>query len=189
MRIAARKAFVILDGTLVPIDRLSGADDRRFYSGKHRRHGVNVQFLADPHGRLIRASAVLPGSTQDPAAARVHGIIDALTRWAIACYADKGYIGAGGAVGTPYRRRKGRKLGRRNTRTGRPSMSAFNLSWRDGAGARIARMMAVRRLGEHRARCRTCKRLRAAPCSPSAGTLEWCRLNSLTGGWYSSLTS
>ncbi|QXJ21335.1 transposase [Actinomadura graeca] len=114
MRIAARKAFVILDGTLVPIDRLAGADDRRFYSGKHRRHSVNVQFLTDPHGRLIWASPTLPGSTHDLTAARFHGIIDALTQRAIACYADKGYIGAGGAIGTPYRRRKGRKLGKRN---------------------------------------------------------------------------
>ncbi|WP_131743491.1 transposase family protein, partial [Actinomadura roseirufa] len=113
MRIAARKAFVILDGTLVPIDRLAGADDRRFYSGKHRRHGVNIQFLTDPHGRLIWASAALPGATHDLTAARLHGITDALTQWAIACYADKGYIGAGGAIGTPYRRRKGRKLGKR----------------------------------------------------------------------------
>lgn len=53
------------------------------------------------------ASAALPGSTHDLTAARVHGIIDR----AIACCADKGYLGAGGAIGTPYRRRKDRKLG------------------------------------------------------------------------------
>ena len=60
---------------------------------------------------MIWASAALPGSTHDLTAARVHGIIDALTDRAIACYADKGYLGAGGAIGTPYRRRKDRKLG------------------------------------------------------------------------------
>ncbi|MEU8034896.1 transposase family protein, partial [Streptomyces sp. NPDC049099] len=32
------KAFVILDGTLRPIDRI--AADRPFYSGKHRKHGM-----------------------------------------------------------------------------------------------------------------------------------------------------
>ncbi|GAA1779880.1 hypothetical protein [Actinomadura chokoriensis] len=31
------------------------AADRLHYSGKHRRHGVNVQFLTDPHGELIWA--------------------------------------------------------------------------------------------------------------------------------------
>jgi hypothetical protein len=113
MRIAQRKAYVILDGTLVATDRLSGAADRLHYSGKHRRHGVNVQFLTDPHGELIWASPALPGSTHDLTAAREHGIIDALTAQAFACYADKGYVGAGGAVGTPYKRNKHHKLGKR----------------------------------------------------------------------------
>ena len=31
----------------------------------------------------------------------------------LAGYADKGYQGAGGAIGTPYKRKKGRKLGKR----------------------------------------------------------------------------
>jgi hypothetical protein len=113
LRAAQRKAYVILDGTLAPTDRLSGESDRLYYSGKHRRHGVNIQFLTGPHGELIWASPALPGSTHDLTAARVHGIIDGLTHRAIACYADKGYIGAGGAIGTPYRRGKGRKLGKR----------------------------------------------------------------------------
>lgn len=113
LRIARRKAYVVLDGTLAPIDRLSGAGDRLYYSGKHRRHGVNVQFLTDPHGELIWASPALPGSVHDLAAARQHGIVDGLTFWAIAGYADKGYQGASGAIGTPYKRKKGRKPGKR----------------------------------------------------------------------------
>jgi len=59
------------------------------------------------------ASPALPGSTHDLTAARTHGIIDALTSRAIACYADKAYVGAGGAIGTPHKRKKGRRLGRR----------------------------------------------------------------------------
>jgi hypothetical protein len=59
---------VILDGTLIPIDRV--ADQKPYYSGKHRRHGVNVQVFADPAGRLIRASAALPGAIHDLTAAR-----------------------------------------------------------------------------------------------------------------------
>lgn len=113
LQIAQRKAYVIVDGTLAGTDRLSGANDRLYYSAKHRRHGVNIQFLTDPHGELIWASPALPGSTHDLTAARRHGIIAGLTARAIAGYADKGYLGAGGAIGTPYRRRKDRKLGRR----------------------------------------------------------------------------
>jgi DDE superfamily endonuclease len=106
LRTAARKAYVILDGTLAPIDRLSGAGDRLYYSGKHRRHGVNIQFLTDPHGELIWASPALPGSVHDLTAAREHGIVAGLTFWAIACYAGKGHVGADGAIGTPTSARK-----------------------------------------------------------------------------------
>jgi hypothetical protein len=48
---ASRLAYTILDGTLIPIDRL--ADERPYYSGKHKRHGMNVQLPADPMGRLV----------------------------------------------------------------------------------------------------------------------------------------
>lgn len=74
---------------------------------------MNVQFLTDPHGELIRASAALSGSTHDLTAAREHGIIDALTARAIACYADKGYARAIGAIGTPYKHNKHSKLEKR----------------------------------------------------------------------------
>ena len=73
---AARLVYAILDGTLMPIDRV--ADQKPYYSGKHHRHGVNVQVLADPAGRLLWTSPALPGATHDIAAARTHGIIDAL---------------------------------------------------------------------------------------------------------------
>lgn len=50
VRTASVKAFVLLDGTLLSIDRI--AADRPYYSGKHQKHGVNVQVLAHPFGRL-----------------------------------------------------------------------------------------------------------------------------------------
>jgi len=57
---------VILDGTLLSIDRVGMASgyDRRFFSGEHKRHGVNVQVIADPAGRLAWASPLIhrPGS-------------------------------------------------------------------------------------------------------------------------------
>lgn len=100
---ASMKAFVLLDGTLLPIDRI--ALDRPFYSGKHKKHGMNVQILADPAGRLLWASPTLPGAVHDVRAARQHGIIDALAATGIDCWADKGYQGAGPAVRVPYRGR------------------------------------------------------------------------------------
>ncbi len=40
MKTVRAKAFVILDGTLLPIDRI--AADTPYYSGKHKRHGMNI---------------------------------------------------------------------------------------------------------------------------------------------------
>jgi hypothetical protein len=100
--LASRLIYVILDGTLIPIDRV--AAHRPYYSGKHKRHGVNVQVLADGRGRLLWASAALPGSTHDLTAARRHGIIPALVKFGVACYADAAYRGAGSVVAVPFRR-------------------------------------------------------------------------------------
>jgi hypothetical protein len=103
MRAASMKAYLLLDGTLLPIDRI--AADRPFYSGKHKKHGMNVQVIADPKGRLLWASPALAGAIHDVRAAREHGIIDALAKAGITCWADKGYQGAGGTVRLPYRGR------------------------------------------------------------------------------------
>ena len=103
VEMARAKAYVILDGTLLPIDRI--AADRPYYSGKHKRHGMNVQVLADPLGRLIWASPALPGAVHDLRAARTHGIINALTNASVRVWADKGYQGAAGTVTVPYRGR------------------------------------------------------------------------------------
>lgn len=43
---AAGHSCLILDGTVIPIDRV--AADRPFCSGKHRLRGMNVQVLASP---------------------------------------------------------------------------------------------------------------------------------------------
>jgi hypothetical protein len=80
-------AYAILDGTLIPIDRV--AEQKPYYSGKHKRHGVNVQVIADAAGRLVWASPALPGAAHDLTAARGHGIIDALTSADVMTFADK----------------------------------------------------------------------------------------------------
>ncbi|MBM7058260.1 IS5 family transposase [Streptomyces sp. RHZ10] len=103
MTVAASKAYVILDGTLLSIDRI--AADRPYYSGKHKRHGMNVQVIADASGRLLWASPALPGAVHDIKAARTHGIIEALTEAGVRTWADKGYQGARGTIRVPYRGR------------------------------------------------------------------------------------
>ncbi|RUP66661.1 Transposase DDE domain protein [Streptomyces sp. NP10] len=55
--------FVLLDGTLAGCDRVG--DGRADYSHKRRRHGVNVQVVTDPSGRLLWLSPALPGRTHD----------------------------------------------------------------------------------------------------------------------------
>ena len=42
----AGHAYVVIDGTLIPIDRV--AADRPFYSGKHHKRGMNLQVIASP---------------------------------------------------------------------------------------------------------------------------------------------
>ncbi|MEX3099814.1 IS5 family transposase [Streptomyces sp. ST1015] len=101
LRTASRKAYLILDGTLLPIDRI--AADRPFYSGKHKKHDMNVQVIADPKGRLLWASPALAGAVHDVRSAREHGITDALAEAGINYWA--GYQGAGGTARLPYRGR------------------------------------------------------------------------------------
>ena len=108
IEVARHKAFVILDGTLLRIDRvgLVSGYDRAFYSGKHKCHGVNVQVIADPAGRLVWISPTLPGARHDMGAAHEHRIIDALTEAGIDAVADTAYQGAGPTVRVPQRRRR-----------------------------------------------------------------------------------
>jgi hypothetical protein len=103
LRQARKHAYVVLDGTLIPIDRL--AADRPFYSGKHRRHGMNLQVIASPDGEILWVSGALPGSVHDLTAARIWGVVRELAASGLITLADKGYIGAGDPVRTPYRGR------------------------------------------------------------------------------------
>lgn len=105
---AAKKAYLILDGTVLPIDRVfthSGRDGP-YYSGKAHRHGMNVQTLADPTGRLVWASPALPGAVHDVRAACRHAIPQALATGNVTTFADKGYQGAGPAISVPCRSRR-----------------------------------------------------------------------------------
>ncbi|HYA53068.1 MAG TPA: transposase family protein [Streptosporangiaceae bacterium] len=99
----AGHAFVVIDGTLIPTGRL--AADRPFYSGKHRRHGMNLQVIAAPDGQIVWVSGPLPGAVHDLTAARIWGIVRELAAAGLVVLADKGYHGAGQHILTPYRGR------------------------------------------------------------------------------------
>jgi len=85
--------FLILDGTVVRTNRIR-AHNKLYYSGKHKHHGVNLQALTDPYGRMIWISDGLPGSTHDLTAARAHDILHVINQaQTLHLYADKGYVG------------------------------------------------------------------------------------------------
>lgn len=110
-RLAAGDTYVILDGTLIPSDRVAettvgarGTPIHLWYSGKHRRFGANVQFVATADGFPLWVSDALPGNTHDLAAAREHRVTGALYAAAaqgLAALADKGYQGTGIGIHTP----------------------------------------------------------------------------------------
>lgn len=97
------EAYLILEGTLLPIDRI--AADWPLYSGKHKKHRMNVQVITNPSGRLLWASPALPGAVHDIRAVGEHGIVNALAEVGITCWVDKGYRGADGTIRTACRGR------------------------------------------------------------------------------------
>ena len=109
----AGHAYLVIDGTLIPIDRV--AADRPFYSGKHRKHGMNLQVIASPDGDIVWVPGPLPGAVHDLTAARIWGIIQALAACGLVVLGDKGYLGED-TIRTPCR--GGTSPPRRRTPTG-----------------------------------------------------------------------
>jgi hypothetical protein len=103
--------YVIVDGVHVPTVTFGRktAGQKAFYSGKHKRHGLNVQTVCSPDGELLWASAPLPGATVDITAARRAGIAAMLVSL-IGVLADLGYVGWDEAVITGRRKPKGREM-------------------------------------------------------------------------------
>jgi hypothetical protein len=85
-------AYVVIDGTLIAIDRV--AADRPFYSGKHRRHGMNLQVIASPDGDILWVSGALPGAVHDKKAEWIWGVLAELEAAGVIVLADKGYQGS-----------------------------------------------------------------------------------------------
>ncbi|MFB8237587.1 transposase family protein [Kitasatospora purpeofusca] len=143
--------YVLLDGALAKCDRVGNS--RADFSRKHRRHGVNVQVVANPTGKLLWISPALPGRTHDLTAARAHRIIRICERQGVPVLADRACIGAGCWVTTPIRRLPGRDL----TTTQRTINRALS-----AARAPVERSIA---------RLKSWQTLRRARCSPNRMTV------------------
>jgi hypothetical protein len=102
--------YLLLDGTLISTVAFGRkiAPKQAHYSGKHKRHGVNIQTVCAPDGRLLWASAALPGATHDVTAYRAHQLQAKLTT-AFATLCDLGYKGADGTI-TGYKKPRGGEL-------------------------------------------------------------------------------
>ena len=112
-RLAAKMGwdYLIVDGVHVPtvtFGRKTGGQ-RAFYSGKHKRHGLNVQTVCSPDGELLWAAAPLPGATVDVTAAR-RADIAAMLLSVIGVFADLGYLGWDEQVITGRRKPRGKEL-------------------------------------------------------------------------------
>jgi DDE superfamily endonuclease/Helix-turn-helix of DDE superfamily endonuclease len=99
----AGHAYAVINGTLIPTDRVGA--DRPFYSGKHHRHGMNLQVIASPDGEILWVSLPLPGSVHDLTAARVWGLLRELAASGLIVLADKGYHSAGDHIPHPLQGR------------------------------------------------------------------------------------
>jgi hypothetical protein len=95
--------LAIVDGTLIPTDRLGGDNNRLITPASTTDTGVNLQGLINSAGHMLWISDGLPGSVHDLTAARADGIIDAITAAEIQTLADKDYQGAGDTFTTPIK--------------------------------------------------------------------------------------
>jgi len=99
-------AFVCLDGTLIASTRSAARSDAGhdvWYSGKHKRHGGNIQVLTGPTGYPEWVSDVEPGSTHDITSARKHALpaLYPAADQGLPTLTDKGYTGAGIGILVP----------------------------------------------------------------------------------------
>jgi hypothetical protein len=90
---AAGHTHVILDGTLIPTDRISTPGPTRgvdlWWSGKHHHYGGNIQEVSALDGWPLWTSDVRPGGEHDTTAARTDpDLLAQITAWV-----DDGHLG------------------------------------------------------------------------------------------------
>jgi DDE superfamily endonuclease len=113
---------VTVDGTLIRTDRCgapgpSARTDRSgrrvdlWWSGKHARHGGNVQVVAAPDGWPLWTSGVRPGREHDTTALRTHPeALPLLAEWTDETHAALGYEAEQTALTIPIKHRAGHRL-------------------------------------------------------------------------------
>ncbi|MFJ3144968.1 transposase family protein [Streptomyces halstedii] len=136
---------VIVDGTLIPIDRIRA--DEPYHSRKHRQQGMNVLVIARPDDTPPWLSRATPGRTHDLTAPAPTASSKPASPGRSSSLADRAHQGAGSTVRTPYHRHRGQP----------EHYQEFN---RDHArlrppGERALAQLKSRRL-LRRARCSTC---------------------------------
>jgi DDE superfamily endonuclease/Helix-turn-helix of DDE superfamily endonuclease len=94
----------LVDGTLVTVFNWRHRSD--LYSGKHRRHGMNVQVVTDVHGRVLWVSPGHPGSWHDKRCFDATWLSE-LATLAGSAVADSGYQGSN--MITPNKRQPGQE--------------------------------------------------------------------------------
>ncbi|BFV61184.1 hypothetical protein KCMC57_up62880 [Kitasatospora sp. CMC57] len=108
LRREADAEYVLGDDALTECDRVG--DGRSDHSGRHRRHGVNLQVTTGARGRLVWISRPPPGRTHDLTAAPRHRIVKTCGRLRIPALADTACTGAGGTFAISARRPPGGEL-------------------------------------------------------------------------------
>jgi hypothetical protein len=84
---------VLLDGTLIPTRRRSGAANRKNYNGKHKKHGLLFLALTDERGNLTWISCARRGAASEITAARRDHLADRLRAAGLGALADLGFTG------------------------------------------------------------------------------------------------
>ncbi len=115
---AAGHSHVNLDGTLIATNRVAVQGPTKgvdlWWSGKHHKHGGNIQVLTAPDGWPIWVSGVRPGREHDITCARIHAdLLDALVEFTGAGHAvlaDLGYEGERARLTCPHKLPKDRDL-------------------------------------------------------------------------------
>jgi hypothetical protein len=111
----AGHTHVILDGTLIPTDRISTPGPTRgvdlWWSGKHHHHGGNIQAISAPDGWPLWTSDVRPGREHDTTAARADPeLLDQIRAWiddGQLGLADLGYEGEADLLRIPIKKANG----------------------------------------------------------------------------------
>lgn len=94
----------LVDGTLVTV--LNWRHRGNLLSGKHRRYGMNVQVVADIHGRVLWVSPGCPGSWHDKRCFEETGL-ERVGTAAASAVGDAGYQGSN--LTTPHKKQPGQE--------------------------------------------------------------------------------